>query len=268
MSDTEEKTAVAEEDAEAVETTAQAAATGEEAEAGAKEEKAEEAAAEEKEGAEEKAEEVELPELTDDQRAALAKDPAMQKLVQAEGTEDLNAFIQATLAEAEKTKETEKEQAAERKTLEEAERAFREDNDPGPLAQIAADNLAKVRQRAAMSAEVDNAMYEGVRPFVEAEYGDTVRAMKPEEVKALDEMPLAEALQDLARRKAAASGGSEKEAANKAVQNAATAGAARSESGGTLPGGTAKEAVSDDIGTLMRQGMGDDDLDVEEAQGG
>ncbi len=221
--------------------------------------------AEEKE--EEKADEAELPELTDEQVAALRdKDERFKQ-----APSDLDAFLREALQQQEQTKEQEQAQAAQRQSLEDARKAYREDNDPAPLAQLADEMLVKAEEAEQLSAKLDEAMQEQLRPYVEAVYGEQIRSMKREEVERLSDMPLVDALKELDRMKGEAVRGEsagEVDAAKKAAQNAAAAANARSETGANLPGGSAKEAVGDDIGTLMRQGMGEEDLDVEEAQGG
>lgn len=255
----------------ALEATRAAAAEGQTDVGEAKVEEKKEEGKEEEKGEEEKTDEVTLPDLTDEQRAALAKDPAIQEAVRGEGAAELDAFIKNTIEEHDQKKETEQTRAAERKTKEEALKVYREDNDPAPLAQIAAEEAAKAETADALSAEVGEAMTRELRPYVEAVYGETIKGMKPEEVKELAEMPLVDALQKLDDRRVAAIKGEsagEVDAAKKAAQNAKTAADARGDGGGNLPGGSAEEAVGDDIGTLMRKGLEDGAPEYEEVAGG
>lgn len=268
MSDKEEKGEVEGEDTAAAEASTEAArvaVAGEEAAAEeVKEEKGEEAAQEE--GKE--AEAVEVPELSEEQVAALRQDPRFKP--EEKAPEGLDAFVKGLLQEQEQAKETEQTQAAERKSVEDALKAYREDDDPAPLAQIAADLYDKAQEAGRVSVEAAKVVDERLSVFVEAEYGEQIRALKPEEVKNLDEMPLMDALKELNHLRVEAVRGestTDKDAAGKAVRDAATAGAARVEGKGALPGGSAEEEVGDDIGTLMRQGM-EDAVDAEEAVGG
>lgn len=216
-------------------------------------------------------EQATVPQLTNEQIAALAKDERLQKAVRGEQADSLQAFIKQTLDEQEQTKENEKAQAAQRQSLEDAYKALRENDDPGPLAQIAAEQYEKAREADKVSGQVSDAVARELAEFVEAVYGDTIKGMKPEEVKALDKMTVVDALVELDRRRADSIRGesaSQVSEAEKAAQNAAAAAKARGDAGGQIPGGSAEEAVGDDIGTLLRQGLGENDPEYEEVSSG
>ena len=204
-----------------------------------------------------------LPELTDEQIAALAKDPRVQEAFKAEAPSALDELVNSLLAEKEGEKTRAAVEAETQKTVEEALKAF-EEGDPAPLADLAAKSYREAQSRAALRGQLEEAVNAEVGAAIDAAYGDLLRTMKPDEVKALDAMSLPDALKELQKRAVEVATGQSREDSQKALAAAKTGAAARADGSVNLPGGaSAKDDVGDDIGALMRKGLADS-LDMEE----
>ncbi len=212
---------------------------------------------------------VEVPELSDEQIAALADDPRIveaRKGKEGPTSSALDELLKGAVADAEQKKESEETAKKDIATRDEALKAL-EDGDPAPLAALAKQAI----ENAERQKDIDSAAEEGVdarlATVIQALYGDTLKAMKSEERAALDDMPLVDAIQKLADLKAAgpkAESDAAVSEAEKAAHNAATGASANGDKVGVLPGGSAEEgAEGDDIGALIRKGIGDS-LDTEE----
>ena len=221
-------------------------------------------------GDEEKSDEtVEVPELSNEQIAALADDPRIveaRKGKEGPTSSALDELLKGAVAEAEQKKESEETAKKDTATREEALKAFR-DGDPAPLAELAVRAIEGAERQQAVDAAAEEGVNTRMADVIRTVYGDTLKAMKPEEVKALDDIPLVDAIQKLADLKAA---GSKTEsdaavaAANQAARDAATGASANGDKVGVLPGGRTEEgAEGDDIGALLRKGIGES-LDIEE----
>lgn len=210
----------------------------------------------EAEGKDEKA--VELPELTDEQIAALREDPRFKPETP---QTDIDSLLKSVIDEHEHKKESEREEAERKAGLEEALKAYQEGN-AEPLADLAAKSVEDAQKRQALDAEVEAALEERLVKVVQANYMDELKAMSSEEVQALDKMPREQALGVLADKKAerirAELAGQAKKQ-DEADATAEAGKAARKDAVGVLPGGVAdKEGASgDSIGALMREGLGD-----------
>ena len=204
-----------------------------------------------------------LPELTDEQIAALAKDPRIQSAFKTEAPSALDELVNSLLAEKEEEKTKATAEAETQKTVEEALKAFEEGDDPAPLAALAAKSFREAQRRAEITTQLQEAVNTEVGAAIDAAYGDLLRSMKPDEVKTLDAMPLPDALKELQRRSIEVATGQSREDSQKALAAAKTGATARADGTIHLPGGSAKEDVGDDIGALMRKGLGDS-LDMEE----
>ena len=215
-----------------------------------------------KDGDEEAAADAALPELTDEQVAALARDPRIQEAFKQEAPSALDELVNSLLAEKEGEKTRAAVEAETQKTVEEALKAF-EEGDPAPLADLAAKSYREAQSRAAIRGQLEEAVNAEVGAAIDAAYGDLLRSMKPDEVKALDAMPLPDALKELQKRAVEAATGQTREESSKALKAAVTGAAARVDGAVNLPGGRAEEDVGDDIGALMRKGLADS-LDMEE----
>ena len=221
-------------------------------------------------GDEEKSEEtVEVPELSDEQIAALADDPRIveaRKGKEGPAPSALDELLKGAVADAEQKKESEETAKKDLATREEAMKAYR-DGDPAPLAELAVRAIEGAERQQAVDAAAEEGVDARMAGVIQALYGDTLKAMKPEEVKALDDIPLVDAIQKLADLKAAgpkAESDAAVSAAEQAARNAATGNSAKGDKVGVLPGGTAEEgAEGDDIGALLRKGIGES-LDIEE----
>ncbi|KKN29546.1 hypothetical protein LCGC14_0843040 [marine sediment metagenome] len=222
-------------------------------------------------GDEEKSEEtVEVPELSDEQIAALADDPRIveaRKGKEGPAPSALDELLKGAVADADQKRESEETTKKDLATREEALKAFRDDGDPAPLAALAARAIEGAERQQAVDAAAEEGVNARMAGVIQAVYGDTLKAMKPEEVKALDDIPLVDAIQKLADLKAAgpkAESDAAVSAAEQAARNAATGNSAKGDKVGVLPGGTAEEgAEGDDIGALLRKGI-EGALDIEE----
>ena len=206
---------------------------------------------------------ADIPELTDEQIAALAKDPRIQSAFKTEAPSALDELVNSLLAEKEEEKTKATAEAETQKTVEEALKAFEEGDDPAPLAALAAKSFREAQRRAEITTQLQEAVNTEVGAAIDAAYGDLLRSMKPDEVKTLDAMPLPDALKELQRRSIEVATGQSREDSQKALAAAKTGATARADGTIHLPGGSAKEDVGDDIGALMRKGLGDS-LDMEE----
>ncbi len=221
-------------------------------------------------GDEEKSEEtVEVPELSDEQIAALADDPRIveaRKSKEGPAPSALDELLKGAVADADQKRESEETTKKDLATREEALKAYR-DGDPAPLAELAVRAIEGAERQQAVDAAAEEGVDARMAGVIQALYGDTLKAMKPEEVKALDDIPLVDAIQKLADLKAAgpkAESDAAVSAAEQAARNAATGNSAKGDKVGVLPGGTAEEgAEGDDIGALLRKGIGEA-LDIEE----
>ena len=215
-----------------------------------------------KDGDEEAAADAALPELTDEQIAALAKDPRVQEAFKQEAPSALDELVNSLLAEKEGEKTRAAVEAETQKTVEEALKAF-EEGDPAPLADLAAKSYREAQSRAAIRGQLEEAVNAEVGAAIDAAYGDLLRTMKPDEVKALDAMSLPDALKELQKRAVEVATGQSREDSQKALAAAKTGAAARADGSVNLPGAAAQKDVGDDIGALMRKGLADS-LDMEE----
>ncbi|KKL65436.1 hypothetical protein LCGC14_2155000 [marine sediment metagenome] len=214
----------------------------------------------------ESGEPVEVPDLSDEQIALLAKDPRIAELRKGDETSALDELLKGAVAEETQKREHEETAKKDLATREEALKAFR-DGDPAPLAELAVRAIEGAERRQAIDAAAEEGADARLGQAIQVVYGNELKAMTPEEVKALDDMPLEDAIQKLADLKAA---GSKEESdaavseAEKAAHNAATGNSASGEKVGVLPGGSAEEgAEGDDIGALLRKGI-EGSLDIEE----
>ncbi len=212
---------------------------------------------------------VEVPELSAEQIKALADDPRIveaRKGKEGPAPSALDELLKGAVADAEQKKESEETAKKDLATREEALKAYR-DGDPAPLAELAVRAIEGAERQQAVDAAAEEGVDAKMANVIQALYGDTLKGMKPEEVKALDDMPLVDAIQKLADLKAVGSKAESDAAvseAEKAAHNAATGASASGDKVGVLPGGTAEEgAEGDDIGALLRKGIGDS-LDIEE----
>jgi hypothetical protein len=210
---------------------------------------------------------VDLPDLTPEQIAALAQDPRIAEARQGEDKSALDRLLEDSLAEREQERERKESEAKQEADVDSALKAY-EEGDPAPLAELAAKGVAQARKQREITSALDGAVSDRIADDIRKVFGDTLKDMKPEEVKALDDMPLADALSRLVEIKAAAGKAESQEQlseAEKAARNAKAAADARNDDNGSLPGGTAKEgAAGDDIGALIREGMVGAMSDVEE----
>ncbi len=265
MSDVKDEEKTAEVDEENLSSTLNA---GGEEEA-TSEEKKDEKGEEKGEEKDESGETVEVPELSEEQIKALADDPRIveaRKGKESPAPSALDELLKGAVADAEQKKESEETAKKDLATREEAMKAY-SDGDPAPLAALAKQAIESAERQQAVDAAAEEGVDAKMANVIQALYGDTLKAMKPEEVKALDDIPLVDAIQKLADLKAAGSKAESDAAvseAEKAARNAATGVSASGEKVGVLPGGTAEEgAEGDDIGALLRKGIGDS-LDIEE----
>ncbi len=186
----EEKTAADEE-----ENLSDSLKTGDEDDvAGATNEKKDEEKGEDK-GDEEKSDEtVEVPDLSEEQIALLAKDPRIAELRKGSETSALDELLKGALAEETQKKESEETAKKDLATRDEALKAYR-DGDPAPLAELAVRAIEGAERQQAVDAAAEEGVDAKMANVIQALYGDTLKAMKPEEVKALDAMPLVDAIQ-------------------------------------------------------------------------
>ena len=271
MSDVKDEEKTAEVDEENLSSTLNA---GGEEEATSEEKKDETGDGKGEEKGEEKAEEkanetVEVPELSDDQIAALADDPRIveaRKGKEGPAPSALDELLKGAVADAEQKKESEETAKKDLATREEAMKAYR-DGDPAPLAELAVRAIEGAERQQAVDAAAEEGANERLAAAVQAVYGGTLGAMSDEDRKSLDAMPFVDAIQKLADLKASGSKAESDAAvseAEKAAHNAATGASASGDKVGVLPGGTSEEgAEGDDIGALLRKGIGDS-LDIEE----
>ncbi len=212
---------------------------------------------------------VEVPELSAEQIAALADDPRIveaRKGKEGPTASALDELLKGAVADADQKKESEATAKKDLATREEALKAL-DEGDPAPLAALAKQAIDNAERQQAVDAAAEEGVDARMATVIKALYGETLEAMKPEEVKALDAMPLVDAIQKLADLKAAGSKAESDTAvseAEKAARDAATGKSANGDKVGVLPGGSAEEgAEGDDIGALLRKGIGES-LDVEE----
>src|SRR3990167_3871519 len=100
---------------------------------------------------------ADLPELTDEQIAVLAKDPRVQEAFKAEAPSALDELVNSLLAEKEGERTKAAAEAETQKTVEEALKSF-EEGDPAPLADLAAKSYREAQSRAALRGQLEEAV--------------------------------------------------------------------------------------------------------------
>lgn len=221
-----------------------------------------------------------LPELTPEQIAQLAENPAVVEAVLGSktGQSALDILLQQLTEQNARTVAERAVQAKEAATFEEAIKKGQEEGDWSDFGKLTAESLLKKAEDDKVHKEAMGTVVRDLDDAVERVYGDVIDNLTQEELNSLargnfrsdvDFMTAVLKTFDSKRtemvRSEAGSKASEATAADEAAKLASAAATARSKAGlGAIPGGTGVESKGDSVGDLIREALRGDLASIEE----